>query len=357
MEDIILLKSQGFEVLRTLGTGASARVYLVSHNQFGIVAAKVMRNEDFNEKEWDAAGVFDKDPPNIRPFIIQNIAAQKFETHTILLIQYANLGSLFDLIKTDVDFHIPYIRAIMNQLLEGLRYIHSKGLIHRDIKGGNILMYNPSGSGRVIFKIADFGEAKIKAQSDQSQEITIVGTNAYMAPEFTLGDGQGKVQADAKVDIWSLGILLFKILSHKFPFGAPLIQNIYPFMVNKVLIRPHIIKDDILWDLLQQMLQFDRNKRISAAEALQHPFFTGEQAIREIQYEQYQLAQFAQYSQRGDQTITQFDINPLFIFPLSEINKFKKKNKEEKPNKKEQKNKKKKRELKKEQENQKINQQ
>ncbi|KAA6367139.1 MAG: hypothetical protein EZS28_037335, partial [Streblomastix strix] len=198
MEELELLKSQGFQVLRPLGQGAYANVFLVNHQQLGEMAAKVMKNEDFNEKEWEAAGIFDKDPPNSRPFIVRNIRAKQFDKMTVLLIDYANLGSLYDLMQTDQNLPTQYVRAIMNQILVGLRYIHSRGLIHRDIKGGNILLHNPIGSGRVILKIADFGVAKTKTGNGVNIQVTVIGTEPYMAPEFILGDGQEKVIADAK---------------------------------------------------------------------------------------------------------------------------------------------------------------
>ncbi|KAA6382553.1 MAG: putative serine/threonine-protein kinase unc-51 [Streblomastix strix] len=237
-------------------------------------------------------------------------------------MEYSNSGTLFDLIKTNKNLPIPMIRVIMRQILQGLSYIHSKGLIHRDIKGGNILLHNPIGSGRVILKIADFGVAKTKTGNGVNIQVTVIGTEPYMAPEFILGDGQEKVNADAKVDIWSLGILLYKILTHEFPFKINSLVDQHQFMANAVLIRPWTIADNILWDLLQKMLQFDRNKRISAADALNHQFFTGKQAEREITIEQNQLSQIAYTAlTNGDSTVTQFDTKPTFVLPLTIVNK------------------------------------
>ncbi|KAA6385351.1 MAG: hypothetical protein EZS28_019122, partial [Streblomastix strix] len=128
--------------------------------------------------------------------------------------------TLFDLIKTQKDIPIPMIRVIMRQILQGLSYIHSKGIIHRDIKGGNILMHSPTGSGRVILKIADFGEIK-NAQNNLQQSIFMSqrGTPAYMAPDLILANANNLTKADSKVDIWSLGMLLYQITTHTFPYN------------------------------------------------------------------------------------------------------------------------------------------
>ncbi|KAA6353307.1 MAG: hypothetical protein EZS28_051166, partial [Streblomastix strix] len=100
---------------------------------------------------------------------------------------------------------------------EGIRYIHSKNLIHRDIKGGNIMLHCQPGSGRVNLKITDFGIVKVNSEDEKTMQMTAIGTEPYMAPELILGNGEEQVRADSKVDIWSLGILFFKLASHRFP--------------------------------------------------------------------------------------------------------------------------------------------
>ncbi|KAA6371428.1 MAG: putative AGC family protein kinase [Streblomastix strix] len=307
MEEYKLLKSQGFLVQKTIGQGAFGRVYLVHHPQLGIVAAKVMDNQYFDASEWDIAGVLQQDPPQFRPFIINNILAKQFKQSTVLLIDYANCGNMKQLIDKNIDLPLNLVRVIMNQLR----------LIHRDIKGQNIMLHNPTGSGCVILKIADFGLVKVKKEDEQSTLMSVAGTKPFMAPELQLAPSNELQKADANVDVWSLGILMLRFITHSFPFNPHDPHNIRQFMVNRVLIRPPTITDNLLWDLLVRMLSFDRHTRISAAEALQHPFFTGEQAMREISPQQYQLAHDSQ--RRGDQTITQFDINPLFIFPLTDL--------------------------------------
>ncbi|KAA6359291.1 MAG: hypothetical protein EZS28_045182, partial [Streblomastix strix] len=176
-------------------------------------------------------------------------------------------------------------------------------------KGQNILLHSPPGSGRIIVKIADFGLIKVQKQPLQSTKITIAGTFPYMPPEMIMGNDDEKVFADANIDVWSSGIILHQLVYHNFPF-----------MFNKTLERPPEVKNDILWDLLTKMLTFDRNDRISASDALKHEFFTGEQALKEISQEIQNLAIAAvTVKEQGDQSITQYDTNTLFIVPESQI--------------------------------------
>ncbi|KAA6401646.1 MAG: hypothetical protein EZS28_002829 [Streblomastix strix] len=89
------------------------------------------------------------------------------------------------------------------------------------------------------------------------------------------------------------------------------------------IVRNAEIKDDILWDLLSQMLEFDPEIRITAAEALQHPYFTSPEALCDISQEQRDLSQLAAKAEKkGDATVTEFDKDPTFIVVESIIQQF-----------------------------------
>eukprot|EP00069_Balaena_mysticetus_P016636 bmy_09855T0 len=115
--------------------------------------------------------------------------------HTAWLVMEYCLGSASDLLEVHKKpLQEVEIAAITHGALQGLAYLHSHALIHRDIKAGNILLTEP---GQV--KLADFGSASMASPAN-----SFVGTPYWMAPEVILAMDEG--QYDGKVDIWSLGI-------------------------------------------------------------------------------------------------------------------------------------------------------
>ncbi|KAA6380232.1 MAG: putative AGC family protein kinase [Streblomastix strix] len=314
-----LLEEQGFKVIRTLGKGAFGHVFQILKGQ-DILAAKVMNEEDFDLNEWRAGYSLANGQSN--PFVLKYIETLMLGQDTIILMEYSNLKNLDCVIVSKKDLSMSLVRAIMRQMLEGLRLMHKQGLIHRDIKGQNILMHSPPGSGRVILKIADFGLVKQQKTTQKSQVMTVAGTISHMAPELLMENEQGEVKADTKVDVWSAGIILYQLVANKYPFSSLSYIDISKFMETKVLIRPEKLKDDVLWDLLMKMLSFDKNDRLSAESALKHPFFSYGIASKEITEESRLVAAAARKAkQDGDTSITQQDTDPLFIIPLSEIRK------------------------------------
>ncbi|KAA6369933.1 MAG: hypothetical protein EZS28_034541 [Streblomastix strix] len=144
-----------------LGNGASGRVYLSYNNELSIIAAKVMRLEKFDQREWDAAGKLNQ-PEFQCPFIMKYLRAKAFQTDAVILMEYANAKSLDSIVKDKTK----------NLSIEGMRLVHAAGLIHRDIKAENIMMHSSNGSTKV--KIADFGLAKVISEAQMA--VTALGT-------------------------------------------------------------------------------------------------------------------------------------------------------------------------------------
>ncbi|KAA6392184.1 MAG: putative calcium/calmodulin-dependent protein kinase [Streblomastix strix] len=317
-----LLVDHGFQILRVLGQGGFGRVYQIFNEKFGVIAAKIMKEDDFDFGKWQTGIRLTKNALN--PFVLKYIESFQTKDYAVILMEYANMGGLDSLITSNKDIPMPLIRVIMKQILEGLRLMHEKGLIHRDIKEQNILLHSPFKSGRVILKICDFGLVKSQKNIDQSTLVSVVGTLPYQPPELILGNEDGEyIKEDARADIWAAGIILHWLLTHSFPFKSPTLQAINQFMIRKTLTRPESVKDNIAWDLITKLLTFDRKDRISSSDALNHLFFAGDQAKREISPLSIQLAQAAQQSiQRGDRNITQYDADPSFSLHINDIRQF-----------------------------------
>ncbi|KAA6380408.1 MAG: putative CAMK family protein kinase [Streblomastix strix] len=234
-------------------------------------------------------------------------------------MEYANMMTL-DIIAKQQDISLPTytLRALMKQILEGMRAFHSSGFVHRDIKCDNILLHSPPGSGRVHAKISDFGFAK-KVDLNNKQTYT-AGTLPFMSPEQFLVNPI----ITQKVDIYALGIIFYKLITHKYPVNERNFKEQGKKMTQlKYKKRPLEIKNNLLQDLLSRLLEFDPNKRISALEALQHPYFTSPEALSDISKGQQDLASLATVAElEGDSSITEFDKEPTFIVAESIIKQF-----------------------------------
>ncbi|KAK4137646.1 Pkinase-domain-containing protein [Trichocladium antarcticum] len=190
-------------------------------------------------------------------------------------------------------------KHLAQQLFEGLDYLHTRGVLHRDIKAANILV-----SSDGILKLADFGLARFYAKHHQLDYTNRVITIWYRSPELLLGE----TQYGPAVDIWSAACVLVEIFTKRAIFpgdGSELNQldKIYtvlgtpnrtdwPNLVEMpwfALLRPSYRKPNLFeekykeqltpaaYDLLVSMLHYDPAKRPTAAEVLQHPYFTTEE--------------------------------------------------------------------------------
>jgi len=155
------------------------------------------------------------------------------------------------------------ISFISKEILEGLKYLHSKAIIHRDIKSDNILL---SKNGYV--KITDFGFSAQLKESDEKRKTT-VGTTYWMAPEVISNE-----QYSFKIDIWSLGILIIECVEGEPPYmDLPAIKALFIIVSEgrPEFKDPEGMSEDIK-DFIDICTKMRAEDRPSASELLEHPF-------------------------------------------------------------------------------------
>lgn len=151
-----------------------------------------------------------------------------------------------------------------------MRALHSKGVVHRDLKPQNILLtYNkPSPSPHeILLKIADFGFARFL--QDGVMAATLCGSPMYMAPEVIMS-----LTYDAKADLWSLGTIVYQCLTGKAPFSAQTPQQLKNFYEKHLVLHPKIPQgtSSELTDLLHNLLKRNPKERIDFNAFFSHPF-------------------------------------------------------------------------------------
>jgi serine/threonine protein kinase len=208
-----------FEILSELGKGAMGVVYLAKDPSIGrLVAIKTIRassvDEDDSEsrefrerfmREAQTAGILSH--PNI--VTIYDVGEDKDSGVSFIAMEYIEGKTIKGLLVDRSQFAPDQIADIIGQVAEALDYAHRKGIIHRDIKPANIMITT---DGKV--KITDFGIAKV-ASSNLTTTGQFLGTPNYMSPEQVTG-----APVDGRSDIFSLGVVLYEMLSRRKPFSG-----------------------------------------------------------------------------------------------------------------------------------------
>ncbi len=202
-----------YEIIRLLGRGGMASVYLANDpNTKRQVAVKILPRELTLNTQFRAR--FQQEAEFIakleHPSIVPIYDFGEHDEQPYIVMQYMAGGSLADKLDKG-SLPLGDIHPIMERLAAGMDEAHRKGIIHRDLKPGNIL-FDLNG----LAYIADFGIAKLGEAGAGLTGSGIIGTPAYMSPE----QARGKETLDGRSDVYSLGVILFEMLTGKLPFEA-----------------------------------------------------------------------------------------------------------------------------------------
>ena len=262
-----------YKRIRELGSGSYGSVYLAKNNVTdNVVAIKVI--EKVQENMIDDMEI--QNEINIlktlsHPNIVKIYEFYDSPINYYIVTEYCKKGELFSFIKN--EYNERQLSVLFYQVFSGLVYLHEKKILHRDLKLENIMVSEiekdiVTGDEYFWIKIIDFGTAKIFEKN--RAEKAVIGSSYYIAPEVL------NQRYNEKCDTWSIGVILYMTLVGAAPFDGKtdeeIIKRIRIGKYSKNESR-YLEHSDEVKDLVSKLLEKDISKRLSAKEALNHPWF------------------------------------------------------------------------------------
>ncbi len=297
-----------FRIVRPIGSGGMGDVYEAKDLQLGRVALKTIRVgikssgafERFRQEVQLARTVSGSQVCRIHELYLLP-AAEGYPATAFLTMEYLEGVTLSEKLKCDGPLPLKEALPVALDICEGLRLVHEKGVIHRDLKSANIMLCGQSGSIRAV--LMDFGLAR-KFTSDVGSDPTIanegrlvgtltgtiMGTPAYMAPE----QFEAKTVTPA-TDIYALGIVLYELVTGLHPYAAqtPVATAVRraqhparPSSLNRAIPRK--------WDrVIQRCLQYEASDRFQSADEAAKELRAGTANLRNLRLDRPWLFRFA----------------------------------------------------------------
>ena len=236
-----------YRVLRHLGAGGMGDVYLAENLRLGLkVALKFLPTELIRDRQalqrfrTEARASAELSHPHIA----QIHDLEEEDGRPFLVLEYLEGETLRDRVSQG-PLPIEEVLRIGKALADGLTHAHAKGIVHRDIKGANVML-TPDGG----VKILDFGLARHVDATHVTRTGAILGTVAYMSPEQV----EGK-EADARSDLWSLGVVLYECLTGKLPFEGESSRSVMHGIASTPPPPPTALRTGIPLELEQVVLR------------------------------------------------------------------------------------------------------
>eukprot|EP01116_Phalansterium_solitarium_P022253 TRINITY_DN7280_c0_g1_i1.p1 TRINITY_DN7280_c0_g1~~TRINITY_DN7280_c0_g1_i1.p1 ORF type:complete len:699 (+),score=134.04 TRINITY_DN7280_c0_g1_i1:100-2196(+) len=256
-----------------LGHGSFANVYRAEDSADGrVVAVKVVDVERLTRGNQKLKHHLASEIQIMKDLAHENIVSLfdvfvMSESYIYMVFEYCNGGDLAKYLQKHRRVPEAETQFLIRQLASGLQFLRSKNIIHRDLKPQNLLLHIPTPGGPICLKIADFGFARFI--DPQSVADTLCGSPLYMAPEIL------RLQSySVKSDLWSVGAILFEMLSGAPPFPVKNHVDLLRMIDKKfkLTIPPDLHLSKSCLDLLQSLLKQDPLQRMSWEEFFMHPF-------------------------------------------------------------------------------------
>ncbi|CAE8627629.1 unnamed protein product [Polarella glacialis] len=193
-----------------------------------------------------------------------------------LVLELCEGGELYDRIQQKQYYPEHEAKITCSHLLEAVAYIHSKGIMHRDLKPENILL--ASKVSNTDIKISDFGLAKMSRDFPRRlpRSHSICGSDFYLAPEVIKQEEYGR-----EIDIWAVGVITYVLLSGSLPFFHNVLHKLYRQIVERDLSFPEQAWKNVskgALDFILRLLQVRAGDRLTADQAISHPWLRGTNA-------------------------------------------------------------------------------
>lgn len=245
-----------YEIVKEIGNGSFSTVFLAVHKQSGqeVVLKRVNSDSSREAKLMERIQ---------HPLIVRLYDYFTYEPYEYLVLEYVPNGNLSRFVFESDAISESSARKIFIQLVEVLEYLHASKIAHHDLKPENILLDDNNN-----IKLIDFGLSAQIGQDEEEENNSICGSPLFIAPEALSG-----LQTYEESDIWSLGIILYALVTKRFPFDSEDIETVFDQISTKHIQLPEGLSPS-LTDLLRKMLDKNPLTRISLSEIKSHQWYS-----------------------------------------------------------------------------------
>jgi serine/threonine protein kinase len=259
-----------YETGQRLGSGGMSNVYMATDRILErTVAVKILAEHLSDDERFVAR--FKREALAVAKLIHPNIV-QVYDTGVddgrhYIVMEYVDGRSGAQILQRQGPVEPETAADIGVQACAGLDYAHRRGIIHRDVKPGNLMVVGgPVSGGEMTVKLTDFGIARAIEQTRITQVGSVVGTAAYLAPEQVRGE-----EATPATDVYALGVVLYQFLTGRLPYEGSTLAELAVRQQNETPLPPSTYNDEVpetLGAAVLRALEGDPNRRYASADEL-----------------------------------------------------------------------------------------